>query len=56
MSRDVNIVVKLTDFRFDLLRSTTIHIVFMATVKTPLVATFLVLMTIGGSLGHVLMV
>ena len=33
-SRDVNIVVKLTFFRFDLLRSKNTHIIIMATMKT----------------------
>jgi len=33
-SRDVNIVVKLTYFQFDRLRSTKTHILMMATMKT----------------------
>ena len=34
MSRDVNIVVKLTYFQFDRLQSTKTHIIIMATMKT----------------------
>jgi len=34
MSHDVNIVVKLTYFRFDRLRSTKTHIIIMATMET----------------------
>jgi len=37
MSRDVNIVVKLTYFRFDRLRSTKTHRFNMATIKTSMI-------------------
>ena len=56
-SRDANIVVKLAYFRYDRLWSTKTHIIIMATMKTGMIYnTFVILMTIVGSLGHVLMV